>query len=46
MFQKTTVEGVFACGDNSGMMRSVANAVASGNVTGAVVNGFLSQAQF
>ena len=36
--QKTTIEGVFACGDNVNMMRSVANAVASGNVTGAIVN--------
>lgn len=36
--QKTTIEGVFACGDNAAMMRSVANAVASGNETGAIVN--------
>jgi thioredoxin reductase len=36
--QKTTVEGLFACGDNSSMMRSVANAVAAGNMVGAVVN--------
>lgn len=46
MFQKTTVDGVFACGDNSVMMRSVANAVYSGNVTGAVVNAFLLQENF
>lgn len=46
MFQKTTIDGVFACGDNSVMMRSVANAVYSGNLTGAVVNGFLSQEEF
>ncbi|UZJ63888.1 NAD(P)/FAD-dependent oxidoreductase [Sphingobacterium sp. KU25419] len=45
-FQKTTVEGVFACGDNSVMMRSVANAVYSGNLTGAMVNGLLTVAQF
>ncbi len=37
-FQKTTVAGVFACGDNSSMMRSVANAVAAGNLAGAMVN--------
>lgn len=37
-FQKTSVEGVFACGDNSTFMRSVANAVANGNAAGAVVN--------
>ena len=44
--QKTTIEGVFACGDNSGMMRSVANAVYSGNLAGAMVNGLLSAAAF
>ncbi|MFD2146064.1 NAD(P)/FAD-dependent oxidoreductase [Mucilaginibacter antarcticus] len=37
-FQKTTVKGIFACGDNSAMMRSVANAVYTGNLTGAIVN--------
>ncbi|MEM6633106.1 MAG: NAD(P)/FAD-dependent oxidoreductase [Bacteroidota bacterium] len=37
-FQKTTVEGVYACGDNATMMRSVANAVANGNVAGAIAN--------
>lgn len=45
-FQKTTVEGVFACGDNSVMIRSVANAVYSGNLTGAMINGLLTAAQF
>jgi thioredoxin reductase len=37
-FRKTTIPGVFACGDNSGAMRSVANAVATGNLAGAMVN--------
>ncbi|WP_282635741.1 NAD(P)/FAD-dependent oxidoreductase [Sphingobacterium thalpophilum] len=37
-FQKTTVKGIFACGDNSSMMRSVANAVATGNVATALAN--------
>jgi thioredoxin reductase len=45
-FQKTTLPGVYACGDNSNMMRSVANAVYSGNLTGAVVNGELTNEQF
>lgn len=45
-FQKTTIQGVYACGDNSNMMRSVANAVYSGNLTGAVVNGELTNEQF
>lgn len=45
-FQKTTVEGVFACGDNSAMMRSVANAVYTGNLVGAMVNRTLTEEQF
>lgn len=44
--QKTTVEGVFACGDNAAAMRSVANAVYSGNLTGAIVNGLLTGERF
>lgn len=45
-FQKTTIDGVFACGDNSAMMRSVANAVYAGNLTGAMVNHELTEEQF
>jgi len=37
-FQKTNVLGLFVCGDNSSMMRSVSNAVMTGNVAGAMVN--------
>lgn len=37
-FQKTNMANVFACGDNSSMMRSVANAVATGNLAGAMAN--------
>ncbi|AKK71691.1 pyridine nucleotide-disulfide oxidoreductase [Chryseobacterium gallinarum] len=44
--QKTNIPGVFACGDNVTMMRSVANAVAQGNFTGAVVNKELSEENF
>ncbi|WP_428743001.1 NAD(P)/FAD-dependent oxidoreductase [Tenacibaculum sp.] len=44
--QKTSVEGVFACGDNVTMMRSVSNAVYAGNVAGAVVNMELVQEEF
>lgn len=36
--QKTSVANVFACGDNSNPMRSVAMAVATGSATGAIVN--------
>lgn len=46
MMNKTTVEGVFACGDSTTRMRSVANAIASGNVAGAVINMELSHADF
>lgn len=45
-FQKTTVAGIYACGDNSAMMRSVANAVYTGNLTGAMVNKELTDEQF
>ncbi|WP_461080610.1 NAD(P)/FAD-dependent oxidoreductase [Spirosoma flavus] len=45
-FQQTTVEGVYACGDSTSMMRSVAAAVSSGNLTGAVVNKQLTDEQF
>lgn len=44
--QKTSVSGIYACGDNSGMMRSVANAVATGNMTGALVNKELAESEF
>lgn len=40
-FQKTTEPNIYVCGDNSNMMRSVANAVSSGNIAGAVANGEL-----
>lgn len=40
--QKTSVSGVFACGDNSNMMRSVANAVHTGNLAGAAANAELT----
>lgn len=45
-FQETSVSGVFACGDNTNMLRSVANAVYSGNLTGAVINGKLVEETF
>jgi len=43
---KTNVPGVFACGDNVTMMRSVASAVAQGNLTGAIVNKELADESF
>ncbi len=44
--QKTTVEGVFACGDNTTRMRTVANAVAMGTTTGIMVNKALVEEMF
>jgi thioredoxin reductase len=37
-FKKTSVEGIYAAGDNSIMMRSVANVVAAGSMAGAIIN--------
>lgn len=45
-FQKTTVKGIFACGDNASMMRSVANAVAMGGITGGMTNKELTDEEF
>ncbi len=44
--QKTTVNGVYACGDNCSPLRSVANAVAGGNMAGAKVNMELVEESF
>jgi thioredoxin reductase len=35
---KTTVDGVYACGDNSNAIRAVSMAVASGTMAGATIN--------
>lgn len=45
-FQKTSTEGIYACGDNTASMRSVANAVYLGNLTGIVVNRELTEERF
>ena len=44
--QKTTIKGVYACGDNSTTMRSVAAAVSTGGIEGAMVNHELTTEQF
>ncbi|SHK52503.1 NAD(P)/FAD-dependent oxidoreductase [Epilithonimonas mollis] len=46
LFQKTNVSGLYVCGDNSSPMRSVANAVYTGNFAGAMVNAELTQENF
>lgn len=45
-FQKTTVDGVFACGDNSSLFRAVSKAVATGNMAGAMMNNQMTEAAF
>lgn len=45
-FQESSVSGVFVCGDAASILRSVANAVYSGNLTGTVVNGKLVEESF
>jgi thioredoxin reductase len=46
MFQKTTIENIFACGDNSHPLRTVANAVATGNIVGTIVNNGMTEEEF
>lgn len=45
-FHRTTVDGIFACGDNVTRMRTVANAVAMGTTTGMMVNKELIEEAF
>lgn len=44
--QETTVPGIYACGDNSNILRTIANAVYSGNIAGAILNKVLTNEQF
>lgn len=44
--QRTAVNGVYACGDSTNIMRSVAYAVATGNVAGAMVNREITEEEF
>ena len=45
-FQKTTVEGVFACGDNASPLRAVSYAVATGTIAGAMLNNGMTEEAF
>jgi thioredoxin reductase len=45
-FQKTTVHGVYACGDNATRIRTVANAVATGTTAGMMVNKEIIEEEF
>jgi len=44
--QKTTVQGIYACGDNASKMRTVANAVSMGTTTGLMLNKELIEEAF
>ena len=46
MFQKTTVENIFACGDNASPMRAVSYAVAAGTIAGAATNNEMTEEAF
>ena len=46
MLQRTTVEGIYACGDNSSPMRSLAQAIHAGNMAGAALNRELALEDF
>lgn len=37
-FKQITQFGIYACGDNSSMMRSVSFAIARGGIAGAMIN--------
>jgi thioredoxin reductase len=45
-FQKTTEHGIYACGDNSGTMRFLSYAVATGGMAGAMTNKELIEEEF
>ncbi|MES2555299.1 MAG: NAD(P)/FAD-dependent oxidoreductase [Bacteroidota bacterium] len=45
-FQKTSTPGVFACGDNTTFMRSVANSVAMGTLAGVMTNKEIIEDEF
>jgi len=44
--QRTSIPGVYACGDNTTRMRTVANAVSMGTTTGLMVNKELIEEEF
>lgn len=46
MLQKTSIEGVFTCGDSASPIRSVANAETMGKVSGSVVNNMMTEQEF
>ncbi len=45
-FKRTTVDSVYAAGDNTTFMRSLSAAIASGNMAGAAINNFMIEEDF
>ncbi|WP_348824880.1 FAD-dependent oxidoreductase [Flavobacterium aestuarii] len=45
-FQKTTVDNIFACGDNANTLRAVSYAVSTGNNTGVFLNNLMAEEDF
>lgn len=45
-FQRTTQHGIFACGDNTTMLRSVSYAVAMGGIAGTMINREIIEEEF
>lgn len=46
MFQKTTVDGIFACGDNASPLRAVSYAVATGGIAAGILNNAMAEEAF
>jgi pyruvate/2-oxoglutarate dehydrogenase complex dihydrolipoamide dehydrogenase (E3) component len=44
--QKTTVENIYACGDNTSPFRAVSYAVSAGNIAGAALNNAMTEEEF
>lgn len=44
--QKTTVDNIFACGDNTNPLRSVPYAVSAGNIAGVAINNAMTEEEF
>ncbi|MEJ2880529.1 NAD(P)/FAD-dependent oxidoreductase [Pedobacter sp. GR22-6] len=45
-FQRTTVNNIFACGDNANPLRAVSYAVSTGNNTGVFLNNMITEEEF
>lgn len=45
-FQKTSVDNIFACGDNTNSIRAVSYSISTGNNTGVFVNNAITEEEF